>query len=133
MFDKKECRKRLSHLTEIIYNEKNFYILYHNIKSKDRTALLKMIDDDLKCFEQLIEEYFKMLDKQEKIKQRQQMGVYNAKRNGVTFGRPRKKVPENFEVMKHKWLNKQLTSRQAARELDISQSTFFTWVWYFIQ
>ncbi len=24
MFDKKECRKRLSHLTEIIYNEKTF-------------------------------------------------------------------------------------------------------------
>lgn len=39
-----------------------------------------------------------------------------------------KKVPENFEVMKHKWLNKQLTSRQAARELDISQSTFLKWV-----
>lgn len=57
-----------------------------------------MIDDDLKCFEQLIEEYFKMLDKQEKIKQRQQMGVYNAKRNGVTFGRPRKKFQKILKL-----------------------------------
>lgn len=128
MLNEKECKKKLSNLTEIIYNDKFLAMLNNSIKEKKRTDLVEMINDDLKCFEELIEEHFKMLDKQEKIKQRQQMGVYNAKRNGVTFGRPRKKVPENFEVMKHKWLNKQLTSRQAARELDISQSTFLKWV-----
>jgi hypothetical protein len=58
MLNEKECKKKLSNLTEIIYNDKFLAMLNNSIKEKKRTDLVEMINDDLKCFEELIEEHF---------------------------------------------------------------------------
>ena len=63
----------------------------------------------------------------ESIKERQREGIEAAKRRGVTFGRPRKKVPENFLEIKALWEDGKVTSRQAAAQLGISQETFLRW------
>lgn len=63
----------------------------------------------------------------ESIKERQKEGIQAAKRRGVRFGRPRKKVPENFQDVKELWEDGKITSRQAAAKLGISQETFLRW------
>lgn len=64
----------------------------------------------------------------ENIKQRQMEGIAAAKERGVCFGRPRKKVPDHFHEVKRKYLNKEITSREAARQLQIAQNTFLRWI-----
>ena len=63
----------------------------------------------------------------ENIRQRQMEGIAAAKLRGVRFGRPRKPVPEAFENLKAAWENKLPSSREAARQLGISQDTFLRW------
>ena len=64
----------------------------------------------------------------ENIRQRQMEGIAAAKLRGVQFGRTRKPVPENFFYLKERWEKKEITSRQAAKELHIAQDTFIRWV-----
>ena len=64
----------------------------------------------------------------ENIRQRQMEGIAAAKLRGVRFGRPRKPVPEQFWQLKQEWENKEITSREAARQLSIAQDTFLRWV-----
>lgn len=64
----------------------------------------------------------------EDIHQRQMEGIAAAKRRGVRFGRPRKPIPDAFYLLKTEWEMKKITSREAARQLDISQDTFLRWV-----
>ncbi len=62
------------------------------------------------------------------IKQRQSEGIEAAKKRGVKFGRPCIPVPEEFYDLKEKWLNKKITSREAATTINVSQDTFLRWV-----
>lgn len=64
----------------------------------------------------------------ENIRQCQKEGIAAAKQRGVQFGRPRKPIPENFFNLKERWEKKEITSRQAAKELHIAQDTFLRWV-----
>ncbi|HJA24764.1 MAG TPA: recombinase family protein [Candidatus Fournierella merdigallinarum] len=64
----------------------------------------------------------------ENIRQRQMEGIAAAKLRGVQFGRPRKPVPEEFFRLKERWERKEISSRQAAKELHIAQDTFLRWV-----
>ena len=64
----------------------------------------------------------------ENIRQRQMEGIAAAKQRGVRFGRPRKHMPEKFFYLKTQWENKKISSRQAAKELNIAQDTFLRWV-----
>ena len=64
----------------------------------------------------------------ENIRQRQMEGIAAAKLRGVQFGRPRKPVPEVFFHLKERWERKEISSRQAAKELHIAQDTFLRWV-----
>ena len=63
----------------------------------------------------------------ENIRQRQKEGIAAAKLRGVQFGRPRKPVPEGFSTLKERWEKREITSRQAAKELHIAQDTFLRW------
>ncbi len=62
------------------------------------------------------------------IHRRQTEGIEAAKLRGVRFGRPRKKIPEEFETVKRAWIDKEISSRKAAEKLGIAQDTFLRWV-----
>ena len=64
----------------------------------------------------------------ENIRQRQKEGIAAAKLRGVNFGRPRKAVPEAFWELKERWESREITSREAAKQLGIAQDTFLRWV-----
>ena len=64
----------------------------------------------------------------ENIRQRQAEGIAAAKARGVRFGRPWKPVPEEFYVLKEDWLQRRISSREAAVRLSIAQDTFLRWV-----
>lgn len=63
----------------------------------------------------------------ENIRQRQKEGIAAARMRGVRFGRPHKEIPQNFERLCMMWKEGGITSRKAADELSISQSTFIRW------
>ncbi|MDO4267228.1 MAG: recombinase family protein [Eubacteriales bacterium] len=63
----------------------------------------------------------------ENIHQRQMEGIAAARLRGVRFGRPRKTVPEQFWQLKTQWELRQISSREAAKRLEIAQDTFLRW------
>ena len=63
----------------------------------------------------------------ENTRQRQREGIEAARRRGVQFGRPRMELPPDFPRLRDEWENKQITSREAARRLHVSQDTFLRW------
>lgn len=60
------------------------------------------------------------------IKQRQMEGIEAAKKRGVKFGRPAKKVPGNFGQIYYKWLEKEITADEAAKMCDLTKATFYS-------
>lgn len=64
----------------------------------------------------------------DKIRERQKEGIAAARLRGVKFGRPRKEVPREFSQLKTQWESRQISSREAAQKLEISQDTFLRWI-----
>ena len=63
----------------------------------------------------------------ENIRQRQAEGIAAARKKGVKFGRPPIPGPEAFEKVSKRWENGEISSRNAAMQLGISQNTFLRW------
>ena len=63
----------------------------------------------------------------ENMRQRQAEGIAAARKKGVKFGRPPIPVPEAFEKVSKRWENGEISSRNAAMQLGISQNTFLRW------
>lgn len=61
------------------------------------------------------------------IRQRQQEGIAAAKARGVKFGRPPKQRSHEFEELKEKWLNGEISARKASKKLGINHTTFQKW------
>ena len=64
----------------------------------------------------------------ESIHQRQVEGIAAAKARGVRFGRPRKKVPREFAVVRRAYLTGGIMRQDAAKRLGVSVSTFDRWM-----
>ncbi len=61
------------------------------------------------------------------IRQRQAEGIAAAKVRGVKFGRERKEKPPFFVSLREKWLNGEISAREAGRILNITHNTFIKW------
>ena len=64
------------------------------------------------------------------IRQRQAEGIAAAKKRGVKFGRPVKKIPMDFYRVYNRWKNNKISGREAARLLGVSYNTFIKWATY---
>lgn len=62
------------------------------------------------------------------IKQRQKEGIASAKSNGVKFGRPKIKKPQDFDIVVSKWKNKELMTKEAIELLELRPNTFYNMV-----
>ncbi len=61
------------------------------------------------------------------IRERQKEGIDAAKLRGVQFGRPQKPVPDNFIQVYHRWINKEISGVEAAKECNLTKTTFYRW------
>ena len=61
------------------------------------------------------------------IHQRQAEGIAAAKERGVQFGRPPMERPVAFFALKEQWQAENISAREAARQLKITQRTFLRW------
>lgn len=59
------------------------------------------------------------------IKQRQAEGIAAAKLRGVHFGREKKQAPDGFQEYYELWKRGKITTREAAKQLDMSHSSFY--------
>lgn len=64
----------------------------------------------------------------ELIRQRQAEGIASAKARGVKFGRKPKQRTYEFYKLKQDYLNSKISSRSAGEKLNISHSTFLSWI-----
>lgn len=61
----------------------------------------------------------------ESIRKRQEEGIALAKANGVKFGRPSKKLPEDFMQLVEQWEKQKISLQELLTICDISESTFY--------
>ncbi len=61
------------------------------------------------------------------IRQRQKEGIEAARQRGVQFGRPQKRMPDNFEQVCIRWIKKEISGEEAAKECNIPRTTFYRW------
>jgi len=59
------------------------------------------------------------------IRQRQAEGIAAAKARGVHMGRIANPLPDNFESVRERWENKELTVMEAAELCGMAQTTFY--------
>ena len=64
-------------------------------------------------------------NERENIKIRQRQGIDAARARGVKFGRPEKKLPDNFISLVDSWRKNEIELSTALKICGISQSTFF--------
>lgn len=63
-------------------------------------------------------------NERENIRKRQAEGIQIAKANGIHMGRPKYKLPNNFEEIVHRFHNKKITNIEAAKLLNMKRGTF---------
>lgn len=59
------------------------------------------------------------------IKQRQAEGIAAAKKRGISFGRKKEELPENFEMYYQQWCEGKISLRKAAEALQMNHTTFY--------
>lgn len=62
------------------------------------------------------------------IKQRQAEGIRIAKEKGKHFGRPKLKIPSNFEIVANQYINGEISLNKALQECSLKRSTFFSYL-----
>ena len=64
----------------------------------------------------------------EQIRKRQAEGIAVAKARGVSFGRPPKEIPKEFDRIHTLWKAEKISGRESAKQLGTTHNTFFKWV-----
>jgi len=125
---------RLGRNYEMIVNE--WKDITKNIKSDIMVIDMPLLDtrnnkDLLGTFiSDLILQILSYVAEQERafIKQRQKEGISNALNNGVKFGRPRIKKPQDFDILIKKWKNKELKTKEVINLLNLKPNTFYSFL-----
>ena len=86
-----------------------------------------IIQDEIKTKQiiKLLQKYKK--EDENKKKEKILYGIKEAQKKGVKFGRPKKKIPNQFDKVYELYINRQISSRSAAKMLGVAQSTFLKW------
>lgn len=63
----------------------------------------------------------------ENIRQRQSEGIAAAKAKGTQFGRPEKRIPDEFFAVYRSWQCGEISGREAADSLQVDPKTFRKW------
>jgi len=61
----------------------------------------------------------------ESRRKKQMEGIAKAKARGVRFGSPRRPLPDNFETVLRSWNNREVTLKEAARQCNMPETTFY--------
>lgn len=94
---------------------------------KLRQEISQIIQDEVKT-ENVMEAVLKYKkEEEEERKEKIVNGIRAAQDKGIVFGRPRKKIPAQFEVVYEIYVSHRLSSRSAAKMLNVAQSTFLKW------
>lgn len=64
-------------------------------------------------------------NERENIKKRQAEGIAAAKAKGVKFGRPKSKVPTDFDKIVWQWEHKQIPIAEVVKRCNMSEATFY--------
>jgi len=64
-------------------------------------------------------------NERDNIRKRQAEGITAAKARGVKFGRPEKKLPENFGEVVNQWELGELPTKEALKLTGLTESTFY--------
>lgn len=59
------------------------------------------------------------------IRTRQREGIVSAKKRGVIFGRPRKKLPTNFEAGANRVIKQEISVKKALEETGMARASFY--------
>ena len=62
------------------------------------------------------------------LHRKQAEGIAAARANGVVFGRKKLARPQKYEKLKRMYLKKEISARQAAKQLGIGHATFLRWL-----
>lgn len=64
-------------------------------------------------------------NERENIKQRQAEGIRIAKEKGIHMGRPKYKIPKNFQTINKQFLSKEIDINEAITKTKMKKSTFY--------
>ena len=64
-------------------------------------------------------------EERERIRKRQREGIDVALKNGVTFGRPKVQLTEEFKEVYHRWKAGEMTAVKAMQEAGLKKTTFY--------
>lgn len=67
-------------------------------------------------------------NEREIMKSRQAEGIKSAKKRGVKFGRPRIKLPDDFNIIANKFINNDIACKDACNLLSMKRSTFYRYI-----
>ncbi|MFP3845668.1 recombinase family protein [Priestia filamentosa] len=64
-------------------------------------------------------------EERDRIRKRQREGIDAALKDGVSFGRPKAQVSQEFIEAYNRWRNKEVTAVQAMKEANVKKTTFY--------
>ena len=103
-----------------------------NVRVLDLPALnINYDDENIKPLAKMINNIifeimsWKAENERETIRKRQAEGIAIAKANKIKFGRPKTKIPDNFEKIYLQWKNGEITATQAIKETGLKRTNFY--------
>ena len=89
-------------------------------RSEDKNLVGKFISDIVLQILSFVAE-----NERDNIKKRQAEGIKIAKQKGITFGRPKIKMPKNFIQVANQYKNKEISFEKALYLTKMSKTTFY--------